>query len=114
MREVYFGTGATFARGAERSHERAPLAVERLNAWYGAAQVLFDVSFDVGRGEVVALMGRNGAGKSTTMKAVMGLMARAQRHGAASTAAIFRGCGRSRSPASAWASCRRTAASSPT
>ncbi len=52
------------------------LAVERLNAWYGAAQVLYDVAFTVGRGEVVALMGRNGAGKSTTMKAVMGLTRR--------------------------------------
>jgi branched-chain amino acid transport system ATP-binding protein len=52
------------------------LAVEHLWAWYGAAQVLYDVSFTIGRGEVVALMGRNGAGKSTTMKAVMGLMAR--------------------------------------
>jgi branched-chain amino acid transport system ATP-binding protein len=52
------------------------LAVARLNAWYGAAQVLYDVDFTVGRGEVVALMGRNGAGKSTTMKAVMGLLAR--------------------------------------
>jgi len=52
------------------------LTAENLNAWYGAAQVLYDVSFAIGRGEVVALMGRNGAGKSTTMKAVMGLMAR--------------------------------------
>jgi len=52
------------------------LAVERLNAWYGAAQVLYHVAFTVGRGEVVALMGRNGAGKSTTIKAVMGLLAR--------------------------------------
>ena len=51
------------------------LAADNLNAWYGAAQVLYDVSFRVGRGEAVALMGRNGAGKSTTMKAVMGLMA---------------------------------------
>src|SRR6187551_520879 len=52
------------------------LAVENLNAWYGAAQILFDITFTVGRGEVVALMGRNGAGKSTTMKAAMGLLAR--------------------------------------
>jgi branched-chain amino acid transport system ATP-binding protein len=52
------------------------LAVEHLNAWYGAAQVLYDVKFTVGPGEVVALMGRNGAGKSTTMKAVMGLLSR--------------------------------------
>jgi len=52
------------------------LEVEHLNAWYGAAQVLDDITFTVGRGEVVALMGRNGAGKSTTMKAVMGLLPR--------------------------------------
>jgi branched-chain amino acid transport system ATP-binding protein len=52
------------------------LVVEHLNAWYGAAQILYDVSLTIGRGEVVALMGRNGAGKSTTMKAVMGLMPR--------------------------------------
>jgi len=53
----------------------AALAVEGLCAWYGAAQILYDVTFTVGRGEVVALMGRNGAGKSTTMKAIMGLLA---------------------------------------
>lgn len=52
------------------------LAVEHINAWYGAAQVLYDVTFTVAQGEVVALMGRNGAGKSTTMKAVMGLLPR--------------------------------------
>jgi branched-chain amino acid transport system ATP-binding protein len=52
------------------------LAVDGLCAWYGAAQILYDVTLTVGRGEVVALMGRNGAGKSTTMRAIMGLMAR--------------------------------------
>jgi branched-chain amino acid transport system ATP-binding protein len=50
------------------------LEVAGLNAFYGKAQILFDVSLNVGRGEVVALMGRNGAGKSTTMKSVMGMM----------------------------------------
>jgi branched-chain amino acid transport system ATP-binding protein len=52
------------------------LAVESLCAWYGGAQILFDVALTVGRGEVVALMGRNGAGKSTTMKTIMGLVGR--------------------------------------
>ena len=52
------------------------LAVRGLSAWYGRAQVLFDVALDVARGEVVALMGRNGAGKSTTLRAIMGLVER--------------------------------------
>ncbi|HEX4409097.1 MAG TPA: ABC transporter ATP-binding protein [Xanthobacteraceae bacterium] len=52
------------------------LTIEKLSASYGAARILYDLSLEVGRGEVVALMGRNGAGKSTTMKAIMGLMAR--------------------------------------
>ena len=52
------------------------LQTQGLNAWYGAAQILFDVNLEVGRGEVVALIGRNGAGKSTTLKAIMGMMPR--------------------------------------
>ena len=52
------------------------LDVQRLSAWYGKAQILFDVSLRVSAGECVALMGRNGAGKSTTMKTLMGLLAR--------------------------------------
>jgi branched-chain amino acid transport system ATP-binding protein len=54
----------------------ALLSISGLDAWYGAARILFGVSLEVGRGEVVALMGRNGAGKSTTMKAIMGLVER--------------------------------------
>ena len=54
----------------------ALLQVDGLNAWYGAAQILFGVGLEVRRGEVVALMGRNGAGKSTTLKATMGMLAR--------------------------------------
>ena len=52
------------------------LQARNLCAWYGAAQILFGVDLQVQRGEVVALMGRNGAGKSTTLKALMGLLAR--------------------------------------
>lgn len=50
------------------------LRVTHLNAWYGGAHILFDMDLRVARGEVVALMGRNGAGKSTTLKSVMGLV----------------------------------------
>jgi branched-chain amino acid transport system ATP-binding protein len=50
------------------------LAVEGLSAFYGRAQILFDVSLRVGLGEVVVLLGRNGAGKSTTLKSIMGLV----------------------------------------
>jgi branched-chain amino acid transport system ATP-binding protein len=56
----------------------AMLVAENLSAWYGAARILYDLNFQVNRGEVVAMMGRNGAGKSTTMKTIMGLMARRQ------------------------------------
>jgi branched-chain amino acid transport system ATP-binding protein len=56
------------------------LEVAALDAWYGKAQILYGVSLAVGAGECVALMGRNGAGKSTTMKAIMGLVARRAGH----------------------------------
>jgi branched-chain amino acid transport system ATP-binding protein len=52
----------------------ATLEVRRLCAGYGRARVLFDLSLEARAGEVVALLGRNGAGKSTTLKAVMGLL----------------------------------------
>ena len=54
--------------------DAAILEVEGLDASYGQAQILFDVSLLLRRGETVALMGRNGAGKSTTLKAIMGLV----------------------------------------
>ena len=50
------------------------LEVQELKAAYGAAQVLFDVSFTVGDGEMVTLLGRNGMGKTTTISTIMGLM----------------------------------------
>jgi branched-chain amino acid transport system ATP-binding protein len=50
------------------------LKVDAIDAGYGAVQVLRGLTFDVGQGEVLCLMGRNGAGKSTALKAVMGLV----------------------------------------
>ncbi|HUQ76812.1 MAG TPA: ABC transporter ATP-binding protein [Burkholderiales bacterium] len=54
----------------------ALLEVRQLEAGYGRARILFDVSLQVAAGEVVLLAGRNGAGKSTTLKAIMGLIER--------------------------------------
>ena len=54
----------------------ALLEVKDLQAGYGRARVLFDASLDLSAGEVVMLAGRNGAGKSTTLKAIMGLVER--------------------------------------
>jgi len=50
------------------------LEVDSLNAFYGRAHILFDLSLKLARGEVVALLGRNGAGKSTTLKSIVGLV----------------------------------------
>ncbi|WP_395677957.1 ABC transporter ATP-binding protein [Inquilinus sp.] len=52
------------------------LSVSGLNAHYGPAHILFDVGFEVGEGEVVAFLGRNGAGKSTTFRSLVGLVPR--------------------------------------
>ena len=56
----------------------AMLEVENLNAWYGPSHVVHDLSFAVEAGEIVALVGRNGAGKTSTLRAIMGLMPRAE------------------------------------
>jgi branched-chain amino acid transport system ATP-binding protein len=59
------------------SEGRSVLTVEGLNAWWGPAQALFDVSMQVGEGELVVLQGLNGAGKSTLLQAIMGMEVRA-------------------------------------
>jgi branched-chain amino acid transport system ATP-binding protein len=106
VQAVYFGSGKTFGNvgssgcsdaKAQQHQEETPvpgtadavgtsaptadgtsplLRVQGLNAWYGEAQVVFHSDLHVQRGEVVALIGRNGAGKSSTLKAIMGLMPR--------------------------------------
>ena len=56
--------------------ETALLSVADLNAWYGESHVLHGAQFEVRRGEVVTLLGRNGVGKTTTLKSIMGMVAR--------------------------------------
>ena len=55
--------------------ETALLSVADLNAWYGESHILHGAQFEVRRGEVVTLLGRNGVGKTTTLKAIMGMVA---------------------------------------
>ncbi len=50
------------------------LEINGLKAWYGLSQALFDVNLDIKQGQVVALLGRNGMGKSTTIRAICGLI----------------------------------------
>ena len=52
----------------------ALLEVENLNSYYGDSHILFDISLEVAKNEVVALLGRNGAGKSTTLKSLIGMV----------------------------------------
>lgn len=52
------------------------LSISGLNSWYGPAHILFGVDLEVSAGEVVALLGRNGAGKSATFKSIIGLLTR--------------------------------------
>ncbi len=56
------------------------LTVDTLEAGYGSAQVLFGVTLTVGTGEVVTLLGRNGMGKTTTLRAIMGLLPKMAGH----------------------------------
>ena len=52
----------------------ALLEVDKINSYYGDSHILFDVSLHVAKNEVVALLGRNGAGKSTTLKSLIGVV----------------------------------------
>ncbi len=83
-----------------------------INAWYGSSHVLRDVDFTVGVGETVGLLGRNGMGKSTLLRTLLGHVR--QRQGQIRVAAATsRARSRSRWRAWAWPTCRRAAASSP-
>ena len=90
----------------------ALLEVDRINSYYGDSHILFDVSLRVEQNEVVALLGRNGAGKSTTLKSLIGAGAAALRPRSCSTARRRRRCRRTPSPASGCSWCPRSGASS--
>jgi len=49
------------------------LKLREVNTYYGKSHVLFDVVFQIGQGEMVGLLGRNGVGKTTTLRTIMGL-----------------------------------------
>ncbi|MFN5446775.1 MAG: ATP-binding cassette domain-containing protein, partial [bacterium] len=52
------------------------LEIKQLQAWYGESHILHDVNLSVEQGEVVTLLGRNGAGRTTTLRAILGLTGR--------------------------------------
>ncbi|PUA20801.1 ABC transporter ATP-binding protein [Glaciimonas sp. PCH181] len=65
---------ATMPRSASTSADHPPvLEISDLQAWYGESHILHNVNLTVHQGEVVTLLGRNGAGRSTTLRAIMGL-----------------------------------------
>ncbi|MCC7017414.1 MAG: ATP-binding cassette domain-containing protein [Rhodospirillales bacterium] len=77
VREIYLGAGIEGDRARPisrmQSEGEAVLRVEGIDTFYGLSQALHSVSLEVRRGEVVGLLGRNGVGKTTTLRSVMGL-----------------------------------------
>lgn len=71
--EPSLGTAGPAAVGGER---KTLLKVAGLHAWYGESHILHGVDFEVCEGELVTLLGRNGAGRTTTLKAILGLTGR--------------------------------------
>jgi branched-chain amino acid transport system ATP-binding protein len=65
---------ASLVAGSEWQPGGALLAVDNLEAWYGESHVLHGITFNVAAGEVVTLLGRNGAGKTSTLKSIMGII----------------------------------------
>ena len=89
------------------------LEVHQLDCFYGRAQILFGITLRVAAGEAVALLGRNGAGKSTTLRSIIGLAPNT--HGAwCLMVAKSRACPPAGSSGGDSVTCPRTGASSPT
>jgi branched-chain amino acid transport system ATP-binding protein len=62
------------ASSGASSHAVAALAISQLQSWYGESHILHNVDLTVNQGEVVTLLGRNGAGRTTTLRSIMGLV----------------------------------------
>jgi len=76
VQAVYLGSGAHAVAAKERASAATPetlLTLDKVNTFYGKSHILNDVSFDVKTGEIIALLGRNGAGKSTVLKTITGI-----------------------------------------
>jgi branched-chain amino acid transport system ATP-binding protein len=65
---------AAATKSAASDAAKPVLAVQNLEAWYGESHILHGINFNVNAGEVVTLLGRNGAGKTSTLKSVMGII----------------------------------------
>ena len=83
------------------------LEINDIHTWYGDSYVLQGVNMEVKDGSVVALLGRNGMGKTTTIRSIMGLTPPAQGQHQVQRQGAGRACPRTRSRARASASCRR-------
>jgi len=68
------GAGGGAAAPSQAATGTALLAVNGIHTYYGKSHILHGVSLEVGHGEVVGLLGRNGVGKSTTLKAIVGIV----------------------------------------
>lgn len=87
------------------------LAVVDLHAYYGKSHILQGVNFEVHAGEIVSLLGRNGVGRSTTIKAIMGDVA--PQGSVRFKGSRSQGCARIKSRDGAWAMCPKTGIFSP-